>query len=240
MIRVFIGYDPRESVAYHACVQSIIDNTSVPVSITPLHIPMLEGFDGQRDGTNAFIYSRYLVPALCEFKGWALFIDGDMLVRGDLADLWALRDSAYAVQLVRHEYVTQHPRKYRGSPMEDANINYPRKNWSSVVLWNCTHPSHAVLEKSFVEDVGGVFLHRFMWLEDDEIGGLPPEWNVLVGEGHVGDAKITHYTLGIPGFQHYRQEQYACEWAGTYLRAINLIGENPLALTNWASEATCG
>jgi lipopolysaccharide biosynthesis glycosyltransferase len=240
MLRLFVGYDPREAVAYHVFVQSVLDRTSVPVSITPLHAPMLAGFDGQRDGTNAFIFSRYLIPALCGFKGWALFVDGDMLLRADLADLWALRDEGCAVQVVKHDYQTRHPRKYLGSPLENDNVDYPRKNWSSVVLWNCAHPSNAVLTREFVEDVGGAFLHRFMWLKDAEIGPLPAQWNALIGEQYCPDAKLAHYTLGVPGFKRYRQEQHACGWALTYLRAMHLLGESPNELTHWATEATCG
>jgi lipopolysaccharide biosynthesis glycosyltransferase len=239
MINLYVGFDPREAVAYHVFCQSVIDRSSVPVSFTPLHVPMLAGFDGQRDGTNAFIFSRYLIPHMQDFRGWALFCDGDMLVREDLGRLWELRDPDKAVQVVKHDYKTRHPRKYVGSPIENDNIDYPAKNWSSVVIWNCGHPSNRVLSREFVEDAGGAFLHRFQWLNDAEIGTLPEEWNVLISEQHA-QPKLAHYTLGIPGFGHYRQAPYASEWAGTYLRAINLIGENPMALTRWAVEETCG
>ena len=239
MLNLYVGYDPRESVAYHVFCQSVLDHASVPVSFIPLHRPMLGGFDGQRDGTNAFIFSRYLIPQLQDFRGWAMFADGDMLVRDDIAKLWALRDVNKAVQVIPHDYRTRSPRKYVGSPIENANVDYPRKNWSSVVLWNCAHPSNRILTTEFVEDAGGAFLHRFQWLRDDEIGGLPDEWNLLIGE-QSGHPKLAHFTLGIPAFSHYRQAPYSDEWAGTYLRAIHCIGENPLALTNWAVEATCG
>jgi hypothetical protein len=238
-VKLFVGYDPRESVAYHVFCQSVLEKASVPVAFIPLHVPMLKHFDGQRDGTNAFIFSRYLIPSLCGFEGWAMFADGDMIAREDIAKLWALRDESKALQVVQHEYKTRHPRKYVGSPIENDNLDYPRKNWSSVVLWNCGHPSNRILTREFVEDAGGTFLHRFMWLRDEEIGALPEEWNLLIGEQH-GHPKLAHYTLGVPGFTQYRQSPYACEWAGTYLRAIHLIGENPMALTRWAVEADCG
>ena len=235
MLRLFVGFDPREAAAYHTFCQSVIDRASVPVAFIPLHVPMLKHFDGQRDGTNAFIFSRYLIPSLCGFQGWALFADGDMVARADLAELWALRDESKALQVVQHDYRTKHRRKYVGTPIENDNIDYPRKNWSSVVLWNCAHPSNRVLTRDFVEDAGGAFLHRFMWLRAEEIGALPAEWNVLIGE-QAGEPKIAHYTLGVPGFGQYRHAPYAQEWAGAYLRAIHLIGENPLALTQWAEE----
>lgn len=235
MLRLFVGFDPREAAAYHVFCQSVIDRASVPVAFIPLHAPMLANFDGQRDGTNAFIFSRYLIPSLCDFSGWALFADGDMLLREDIARLWALRDASKAVQVVKHDYKTRHRRKYIGTPIENDNLDYERKNWSSVVLWNCSHPSNRILSREFVEDAGGVFLHRFQWLTDAEIGSLPSKWNRLIGE-QDGDTSLAHYTLGVPGFQNYRHSPYSEEWAGTYLRAIHLIGENPLALTQWAEE----
>lgn len=235
MVRLFVGFDPREAAAYHVFCQSVIDRASVPVAFVPLHVPMLAGFDGQRDGTNAFIFSRYLIPSLCDFSGWAMFADGDMLLREDIARLWECRDASKAVQVVKHDYKTRHRRKYVGTPIENDNLDYERKNWSSVVLWNCSHPSNRILTREFVEDAGGVFLHRFQWLKDCEIGSLPSKWNRLIGE-QDGDTSLAHYTLGVPGFQNYRHSRYAEEWAGTYLRAIHLIGENPLALTQWAEE----
>ena len=238
MVNLYVGYDPRESVAYHVFCQSVIDRATVPVAFVPLHRPMLQNFDGQRGGTNAFIFSRYLIPQLQEFRGWAMFADGDMLVRDDLAKLWALRDPEKAVQVVKHDYKTRSPRKYVGSPLENDNVDYPRKNWSSVVLWNCGHPSNRVLTREFIEEVGGAFLHRFQWLSDHEIGGLPDEWNLLISE-QDGHPKLAHYTLGIPAFKHYRHAPYSEEWAGTYLRAIHIEGECALGLTNWA-EDTCG
>jgi hypothetical protein len=235
MIRLFVGFDPREAAAYHVFCQSVIDRASVPVAFIPLHAPMLADFDGQRDGTNAFIFSRYLIPSLCDFSGWAMFADGDMLLREDIARLWALRDASKAVQVVKHDYRTRHRRKYIGTPIENDNLDYERKNWSSVVIWNCSHPSNRILTREFVEDAGGVFLHRFQWLKDAEIGSLPSNWNRLVGE-QDGDTSLAHYTLGVPGFMSYRHSPYSEEWAGAYLRAIHLIGENPLALTQWAEE----
>lgn len=239
MLNLFVGYDPREAAAYHTFCQSVLDRTRMPVAFIPLHKPMLQGFDGQRDGTNAFIFSRYLIPSMMGFQGWAMFADGDMIVRDDLAKLWDTRDERYAVQIVPHDYATRSPRKYVGTPLENDNVDYPRKNWSSVVLWNCAHPSNAVLTREFVEDAGGPFLHRFQWLADEQIGTLPWEWNLLIGE-EWGVPKIAHFTLGVPGFKHYRQAPYSEEWAGTYLRAIHLEGECALGMTNWAQETVSG
>lgn len=224
MIPLYVGYDPREAIAYHVFCQSVIEHGSLPVSFIPLHSGLLSNFDGQQDGTNAFIYSRYLIPHLSRHGGWAIFCDGDMTVKDDIAKLWDLRDDRYAVMVVKHDYKTRYPRKYLGTPLENDNTDYPRKNWSSVVLWNCGHPSNRILSRNFVAEAGGKLLHRFSWLRDDEIGELPPEWNHLVLEyGSNAGAKLLHHTLGTPAFSRYRSSDG--DWHGYLLRALNAEGE---------------
>lgn len=225
MIPLYVGFDPREAAAYHVFCQSVLEHASVPVAFIPLHGPFLSDFDGQRDGSNAFIYSRYLIPYLSGYTGWAMFADGDMLLMSDLADIWAKRDDKYAVQVVKHDYKTKHYWKYVGTPLTNANVDYPRKNWSSVVLWNCGHPANRILSREVVTEVGGSFLHQFKWLKDEEIGSLDVEWNHLVGEYPKAAAKIVHYTLGVPGFKHYSACDFSDEWKATRERMNNLIGE---------------
>ena len=243
MIRLFVGYDPREACAYHVFCQSVLEFATVPVEFIPLHTPMLRDFDGQRDGSNAFIFSRYLVPSLCNYGGWAVFMDGDMLMRADIAELWNLSDPSKAVQVVKHDYQTLHPVKYRLSPLESPNVDYPRKNWSSVVLWNCAHPANRVLSREFVQDAGGAYLHRFMWLEDHQIGTLPETWNALVGEPRqwrMDPPKVAHFTLGVPGFKFYRDDECGREWEETLLRTVRLLGEHPVDLMRRAMEDSSG
>lgn len=224
-VRLFIGFDPREAACYHVFAQSVIDKASLPVSFHPLHKPMLDGFDGQQDGTNAFIYSRFLVPYLCGYEGFAIFVDGDMVCMEDIAKLWELRDSSKAIQVVKHDYKTRHPRKYIGTPMESDNIDYPGKNRSSVIIWNCGHSKNRRLTRELVGEAGGQFLHRFSWLADDDIGELPPEWNVLVGEQDASLASLLHYTLGAPGFSHYAHCDGAENWHRAKRNAMHMIGE---------------
>lgn len=213
MIPIVIGYDPRESVAHHVLEQSIIDRSSMPVAIIPLHVPLLRNFDGQQDGTNAFIYSRFLVPELMDFDGWAIYCDSDMLFLTDPASLWALRDDSKAVMVCQHDYKTKHRWKSIGTAMEARNDDYPRKNWSSMVLWNCGHPSNRIVNREFASSAGGKALHRFEWLRDEEIGSLPLTWNWLVGEyGPNPEASLVHFTLGIPGFDYYRSCDFSREW----------------------------
>lgn len=211
-IPLYVGFDPREAACYHVFCQSVIERTSISVAFTPLHSPMLAGFDGQRDGTNAFIYSRFIVPSLQGYQSFALFCDGDMVLLEDLAKLWALCDSKKAVQVVKHDYKTKYPRKYIGTSMESDNVDYPGKNRSSVILWNCGHPANRILTPEFVQESPGSFLHRFQWLKEDQIGELPAEWNALSQEQDISCASLVHYTLGAPGISYYDKCDGADHW----------------------------
>lgn len=228
-IRCVIGFDQREAAAWHVCVQSIIKHASVPVSITPLTLNSLKWFPNHPNGTNAFITSRYLAPSLFDFAGWALFLDSDIILRCDIADLWARRDERYAVQLVKHRYTTRHGRKYVGSPIEADNVPYPMKNYSSVMLMNCGHSAMRVLSPGYVSRSTSQHLHRFEWLDESLIGELPADYNHLVGEhARNDDAKVVHHTLGIPGFAHYVDSEHSREWHRLLLEANEVIGESPV------------
>lgn len=222
MIRVFVGFDPREAVAYHTFCQSVLERASLPVSFTPLALNALAGYrETHTDGSNAFIYSRFLTPYLCGFDGWALFADGDMICRADIAELWALRDPRHAVQVVQHDYQTKAAQKYLGN----KNENYPRKNWSSVMLFNCDHPKHRLLTPEFLQRTTGKFLHRFEWLDDADIGELPRVWNWLTTEYEDNyDAKLLHYTLGTPCFKDYENAEMADEWHAARARSQSGMG----------------
>jgi lipopolysaccharide biosynthesis glycosyltransferase len=227
-IPLFVGFDQREAACYHTFCQSVLERASVPVSFIPLHAPMLSNFDGQKDGTNAFIYSRFLVPYIQNFRGWAIFCDGDMVVLDDIAKLWALRDLNHfdkAVCVVKHDYKTKHSRKYIGTPMEADNVDYPGKNRSSVMLFNCEHYANRRLTPEFVAESPGSFLHRFQWLSDSQIGELPSEWNALSGEQDIGAASLVHYTCGVPGFSHYKHCDGAGHWHRARRNAMHMLGE---------------
>jgi lipopolysaccharide biosynthesis glycosyltransferase len=210
MISLFIGFDPREAIAFHVCSNSVIRHSTSPLSINPLALNLLQGYKEQHtDGSNHFIYSRFLVPHLMNYQGWAIFIDGDMLLRTDITDLYNLRDERYAVQVVKHNYKTKMPIKYLGSKNED----YPCKNWSSVIIWNCQHPKNKLLTLDFIQNAKGAQLHRFTWLNEQEIGELPKEWNWLPDEyGKNENAKLLHYTLGTPCFHDFATTPMGDEW----------------------------
>lgn len=216
-IPVFVGYDPREAVAFHTCANSIIRHASQPVAIVPLALNLFDDYkETHTDGSNHFIYSRFLVPHLMEYTGHAIFIDGDMIVRSDIVKLWEQRDVTKDVQVVKHDYQTRMTEKYLGAP----NENYPRKNWSSVILWNCNSFPNRRLTPDFVQQSTGSFLHRFTWLDDERIGELPREWNWLPDEyGPNPDAKLLHYTLGTPCFHEFATTPMADEWHREHLLA---------------------
>lgn len=156
--------------------------------------------------------ARFLVPTLCDYAGWALFTDGDVLFRRDLSELFALADPRYAVQVVQHTYAPVETVKMDGQ----VQTQYARKNWSSVILWNAGHPANRALTVELVNTVPGRDLHRFCWLDDDLIGALPPEWNVLVGHSSPAlDPAIVHFTEGVPDTPGYEHMPYSDEWYAT-------------------------
>ena len=143
------------------------------------------------------------------YNGCAIFIDGDMVLQDDITNLYELFDSNYAVQVIKHDYKTKRSTKYLGAKNED----YPRKNWSSVVLWNCAHPKNKMLTTDFVQTASGSQLHRFTWLDDSDIGELPVEWNWLSDEyGENPNAKLIHYTLGTPCFEEFANTPMSEHW----------------------------
>jgi lipopolysaccharide biosynthesis glycosyltransferase len=210
LIPIFIGYDPREATVFHVCANSIIRNSTSPVSIVPVALNLFKDYsETHTDGSNHFIYTRFLVPYLMHWCGHAIFIDGDMVVRSDITELWNLRNSTFDVQVVKHDYKTKMPVKYLGAKNED----YPRKNWSSVILWNCNSFPNRILTPEYIMQATGKELHRFTWLDDSRIGELPKEWNWLPDEyGANPDAKLLHYTLGAPSFHEFANTPMANEW----------------------------
>ena len=217
-IKLVIGFDQRESIAYHTFCQSIIEHASAPLTFIPLAINSLKEYkEVHVDGSNDFIYSRFLTPYLNNFEGWAIFADGDMICQADIKELWNLRDESKALLVVKHNYETKVSKKYLGN----KNENYPRKNWSSVILWNCSHPKHRILTPEFIAKQPGSYLHRFSWLDDSDIGELPKEWNWLAIEYPENkNAKLIHYTLGTPCFKEYKDSEMASIWYSAYQKTI--------------------
>jgi hypothetical protein len=217
VIPLFAGFDPREEIGYHTFASSVIHRATEPVAIAPVDQKVLRKVwgAGHKDGSNSFIYTRFLVPYLMGYQGFAIFADGaDMICLGDIAELWAWRDPYKAVQVVKHDYKTKHPRKYVGTRMESDNPDYPRKNWSSLMLINCAHYNWRKITPEAVEKMTGPDLHRFGFIDDRFIGELPVDWNWLADEfGANPDAKLLHWTAGIPGFPRYAHAPHADDWS---------------------------
>jgi hypothetical protein len=221
VIRLFAGYDRREAVGFHVFLSSVLDRASVPVCLHALDAK------GLPEGTNGFTFSRFLVPWLCGFKGRAIFADAcDMLMLSDIAALDALFDPSKAVQVVRQDYKTRHPIKYRGTEMECPNRDYDRKNWASLMIVNCEHPAWQGMTPERVREFAAVptQLLGLRWIADEAIGFLPDAWNRLIDEGQDTEgAALLHWTAGIPAFKHYadapgadawRRQKRELEWAG--------------------------
>ena len=217
-ITVVVGFDQREAIAYHSFCQSILEKSTIPVQFIPLAINSLYFYnENHNDGSNNFIYSRFLTPYICDFKGFAVYADGDMICNADISELAVLFDRTKAVQLVKHDYKTKRSIKYFGN----ENKNYPRKNWSSMVVFNCQHPANRVLTPQFIQEHDGAFLHRFQWLQDEEIGELDSTWNYLAIEYKPRkDAKLIHYTLGTPCLVDFKEAEMSDIWWETYGRVI--------------------
>ncbi|HEY6966551.1 MAG TPA: glycosyltransferase, partial [Burkholderiales bacterium] len=198
--------------AYHTLAHSILRRASIPVTIAPVMQSQLKDIYTRGRGpteSTEFSLTRFLVPALSQYRGWSLFMDCDMLCRADIAELAAYAERApdKAVLVCKHDYTPGPKRKF----LNQVQTVYPRKNWSSVMLFNnarCT-----ALTADYVNKATGLELQRFQWLRDEEIGELPLEWNWLVGEyKRNADARIVHFTIGGPYFEEYRGCDYAEEW----------------------------
>jgi hypothetical protein len=226
---IHIGYDPREAEAFGVCRHSL----KTFAAGVPVHAVVLDELrDGglyrrptsMRDGrlwddiseagmSTEFAVSRFLVPLLSKTK-WAIFMDCDVMARSNLDDLFAQLDDTKAVMCVKHEH-----RPAEGVKM-DGQLQqlYARKNWSSVVAWNCQHEANAAITVDLVNSVPGRYLHAFSWLADSDIGDLGAEWNYLVGYTQLPqgkEPKIVHWTSGGPWLQEYRNVEYSREWFET-------------------------
>ncbi len=229
VLKVFIGYDPVESVAWHTMVHSILTRSSIPLAIIPVNLDNLRGiYTRERNPkqSNAFSFTRFLVPHLSGYQGHALFFDCDMMLRTDIADVLEVleRDPGKAVYVVKHDYQPRDDIKY----LNTVQYSYPRKNWSSVVLWDCGHPANRAVTVDLVNTASPMELHRFQWLQDEQIGELDVRWNWLVGEYDEppSDVKNAHWTVGGPYFKEYRNADFAAEWFAEHER-MNYCKQRP-------------
>ena len=223
MANIYIGWDSREDIAYTVAKHSM-EMMSRDVWVRPLvqHELRDEGIYTRtvdKLGSTEFTFTRFLVPYLNDYKGWALFTDCDVLALDDMNKLFELADDKYAVMCVKHDYTPSETMKMDGQ----QQTIYPRKNWSSVVLWNCAHPSNSIVTPELVNTESGMYMHRFMWLKDEEIGEIPYQWNYLVGWYQSKDPKLVHYTEGGPWFEEYKNCEYSKEWKDILCLKYDLV-----------------
>ncbi|ROH85323.1 glycosyltransferase [Pseudomethylobacillus aquaticus] len=222
MIRVFIGFDPRETAAFAVLSHSIHQRASEPVCIAPVMLSQLKGIYRRELNplqSTEFSFSRFLVPYLSAYEGWSIFMDCDMLMQDDIAQLWAMRDERYAVQCVQHDHKPREDTKFLGA----VQTRYQKKNWSSVMLFNNARCKQ--LTPDYVNTASGLELHQFKWLADDaEIGALPQRWNHLVGYTPPDpDAALVHFTSGGPYFNEYAQCEHSDTWRDTREQMLTVV-----------------
>ncbi len=191
-LKVMIGYDHRQPISLNVLQFSVYSKSSKPVAITPLVLPQLPL---KRSGLTPFTYSRFLVPYLCNYEGWALFLDLDMLVMDDISKLFDLADDKYAVMVSK---------------------NKKQFEWASVMLFNCAKCK--ILTPEYIETADR--LHCIDWAKPEEIGDLPATWNHLVGYDEMREApSLIHYTQGVPAFPETRDCEHATVWMDTHVAA---------------------
>lgn len=211
-IKIAIGVDSREIVAGVTAQNSILRRATGPVQFVPIALNTLGGIfnrDIPKLATTEFSFTRFLAPYLCGYEGWVIFMDGDVIVRDDISKLWDMRDDRYAVMCVKHDHRPKEETKFLGN----TQTQYEKKNWSSVMMMNTARCK--ALTPDYVNTASGLDLHRFRWLEsEDLIGGLPEEWNHLVGwsGGKLADQKLLHWTQGGPYFTAYKDTKWADIW----------------------------
>lgn len=228
---IFIGYDHRETIAYHVLAHSILSRATMPVAIHPIKNSLFKEFyERPKDArqSNDFSFTRFLVPHLMHHRGWALFMDCDMLMLSDVRELWEMRDTSKAAMVCQHDYIPKTDRKYLGN----IQYQYPRKNWSSFMLLNCNHwPCHH-LTPQFVSKASGLELHQFKWCKDEQLGSLPLTWNWLVSEyEHRMPMNNIHFTIGGPWDKNFAACDYAELWQeelNNMLYADNTISEKAI------------
>lgn len=228
---VFVGYDYREDIAYKVCEYSIYKNTP-NAEVKPLKQDQLrrEGFYNREVdplSSTEFTFTRFLVPHIMNLQGWALFCDCDFVWDGDIQRIFDQADPRYAVMVVKHNYNPTNTTKMDGKPQSQ----YPRKNWSSMILWNCEHPSNAKLTLEGINTQSGSYLHRFSWLDNSEIGELNCQYNFLVGHNRIeqcenGKPVGYHWTEGGPWFPQYMDCEYKNIWYQYLIEYSNELSRN--------------
>lgn len=233
MLRVFIGYDRRMPVLYNVAQHSLQTRSSVPLAITPLNLDHLKDFYDRRPDpkqSTEFSFSRFLVPYLSGYAGWSLFMDNDMVIHGDIAEVFKLADDRFDVLCTKHNHVPTNATKFLNSPQ----TQYEKKNWSSFMLFNNARCQRLNLD--YVKQASGLDLHQFKWTTEDRIGDIPLEWNHLVGVSPNQNPwpKNFHYTNGGPYFKQECEQPWW--WLEEFLWANASADQTTFDITKKAEE----
>jgi hypothetical protein len=215
-MKIFIGWDSREDIAYQVCKRSLEKHTSVPLEIQPIKQNEMREkglYWREHDpfSSTEFSFTRFLVPYLAGYKGWAVFMDCDFFWRGDVAGLMDYANPYYGAVVVKHDYKPKETHKMDGK----VQHQYPRKNWSSLILFNCEHLHIKAVTPELVNRESGMFLHQIRFLWDACIGELPIAYNYLEGWHTRNDCPnpvAVHFTRGGPWFRDYVDVEYGDEW----------------------------
>ena len=213
-IKVFVGYDSREDIAWQVCRQSLLRHASRPIEIHAIRQPAVRELGlytrAPDSASTEFSLTRFLTPFLAGTTGYALFVDCDFLFTRDLYSILGEIEPGKAVHVVKHDYAPSSAMKMDAQ----TQTTYPRKNWSSFMLFDCAHPHVRALTPDVVNTATPPYLHRFAWTDDASVGELPRAWNFLVGEFAPPQAlpAAIHYTNGGPWFSNWRNVDYADEW----------------------------
>jgi lipopolysaccharide biosynthesis glycosyltransferase len=223
-MKIFVGYDTREDITFQVCEYSILkhcpDVEVIPLKQKDLREAGIYHRPVDNLGSTEFTFTRFLVPYLTDYTGWAVFVDCDFVFTEDISQLFKQADDRYAVMVAQHDYTPKEGLKMDGK----KQLPYPRKNWSSMILWNCGHPANRQLDLKAINEQTGQYLHRFQWLKNSEIGSISHEWNWLVNWYHEpqdGSPNALHYTEGGPWFKDYRHCEYHNVWKDYLKEMLN-------------------
>lgn len=225
-MNIHVGYDDAQDIAYEICKYSIIKNAHrKDISISKINCDTVVGYDRSYDplASTPFTYARFYIPFINQYKGFSIFCDGDFLFLDDIQNLIDQFDPQYAVQVVKHDYTPSNTVKMNDKPQSV----YPRKNWSSLILWNNEHPKNKTLDLNLLNGATGSFLHQFQWLDDGDIGEISYDWNWLVGwynETPKMSPKALHFTEGGPWLKPI-EDKYDCIWESYKKCYINTSDE---------------
>ena len=212
--QIYIGYEEREHKAYQVCESSIKRRSNIDiVKLRSQDIPEYNRDWGEPQSTD-FTFTRFWVPYLSDYKGWSFFVDCDFVFLADPLEILENVDPSKAVYVVKHPgYIPNSQIKMDGIAQHRAY----RKNWASFTLFNNEHPKNSTLTPHYLNNYRpGIDFHQFRWLDDEDIGSLPLEWNCMDDYYHLENPKAIHYTDGGPWFDNYQETMYSDIWNEEY------------------------